>query len=159
MDILKWIKNNRNGKIKVENDLIEVFHENEEHSSIWINATNSCPEGLDILGDFYKKYDGMDLFCSTFKIAASTNTKYVSNVALLFTLNDLKEEVKESNIEFPEKAIPFMYQAGIGYYAVAKSGIIYEWDSELQELSGEYDSIEEIFNEWLNAISKSDYYD
>ena len=47
-----------------------------------------------------------------------------------------------------------MYQAGIGFYALGeKTEKIYEWDTEENELSGEYNSVEEVLGEWLEALS------
>jgi len=46
-----------------------------------------------------------------------------------------------------------MYQAGIGIYALGlESKLIYEWDTEEKMITGNYESLEEIFLEWLSAI-------
>ena len=56
---------------------------------------------------------------------------------------------------FPANSTPFMYQAGIGFYAVSPQGIIYEWDTETREMSGEYCDVLTIFDEWLEATHNS----
>jgi hypothetical protein len=62
--------------------------------------------------------------------------------------------VEISKPRFPENSIPFMYQAGIGFYAVGiKSGKIYEWDTEGSQLTAEYPCIYDILNEWVDAVS------
>ena len=46
-----------------------------------------------------------------------------------------------------------MYQAGIGFYAVGiESGKIFEWDDEAGAVSTEFDCVEAVFDEWLEAV-------
>jgi len=48
-----------------------------------------------------------------------------------------------------------MMQQGIGIYSIGiKSGIIYEFDIEFNKISGEFNSIYEIFTDWIKAIEE-----
>lgn len=154
MDILEWIKKNRPGKIEEFKDRIEIAHNTGDYSTLWLNNQTVQNGMLIKINELYCKYDGMDLFSSTFKVAALYTSKSKNNVVLVHNLQQIAEECNSLQPEFPEDSIPFMHQAGIGFYAVGiKSGKIYEWDEEENELSGEYKSIQEVFDEWVKAIS------
>ncbi len=154
MDILEWIELNRPGRIQEIGDRIEIAHDSGEHSTLWKRVISSCPVALEKLGQVYTKLDGMDLFSSTFKIAASDSPKAKNGVILTFTLDQLKREVSSKGCDFPNDAVPFMYQAGIGYGALnVRTGAVYECESDGGEPSNEYSSLEELMNEWLAAVS------
>jgi hypothetical protein len=154
IDIIKWIQAKRPGRVERLGDRIEITHDTGEHSTIWVNTLQSRGADLEHLSDIYHLYDGMDLFSSTFKIAAINEPKGKSSVVLVQSLAQFAADVKSANPCFPEPAIPFMHQAGIGFYAVGtKSGKIYEWDMEEQRLSAEYANVFDILNEWLKAMS------
>ena len=154
MDILKWIKLNRPGKIEQLEDRIEIAHKTGEHSTVWLNNLKEKRDDIKNLGDMYNKYDGMDLFSSTFKVAALDTPKSKNDVLIVQNLHQVAEDLYSLHPKFPEESVPFMYQAGIGFYAVGiKSGKIYEWDEEENELSGEYESVQEILDEWAKVMA------
>lgn len=154
MDILDWIAANRPGEIRQFRDRIEVIHDSEERSTLWLNNLELKSDNMEHLNEIYTRFDGMDLFSSTFKIAAMDRPKSKNGVVILPTLQQIAEDLNSLHPEFPEDSIPFMYQAGIGFYAVGvKSGRIYEWDEEENVLSGQYESVEDILDEWLKAIA------
>ncbi len=154
MKILNWLLTKQPGQVNEYNDRFEISHDSGEHSTLWKRESGEVPEYFVGLGDIYIEYDGMDLFSSTFKISANTSPKSAEGVEIVDDIEKFNEYVTTMSPIFPEESIPFMYQAGIGLYAVGKkSGRIYEWDTELSELSGEYVNLEEIFEEWLNAIT------
>lgn len=154
MDILEWIKKNRPGKIEQLDDRIEISHDAGDYSTVWLNTQYVIGENTKKIDDLYHLYDGMDLFSSTFKVASLEAPKSKHNVVLVQNLIQIAEDLKTLRPEFPEESVPFMYQAGIGFYAVGiKSGKVYEWDEEENELSDEYESVQEIFDEWLKAMA------
>ncbi len=153
MNIIDWILAKRPGQIDEYDDRYEISHDAGEHSTLFKNSTSKKIQGLNSLGNIYTEYDGMDLFSSTFKISAINSTKSVEGVELVECMQDFLKYVTTTNPEFPEESIPFMYQAGIGIYALGKnSGHIYEWDVEEFTLTGEYEGLEEVFEEWLDAV-------
>ena len=154
MDILSWIQQNRPGRVHDFGDRVEVAHQSGEHSTLWKRQDGDYPAPLNGLLDCYKVYDGIDLFSSTFKIASILKPQQVDGVHITFTLQSLASETSAKNCMFPSGSVPFMYQAGIGYYAVqAPLGKIYEWDAETGEISDEFDSFESIINEWIDAVT------
>jgi hypothetical protein len=153
MGILEWILAQRPGTVQDCGDRLEVKHESGEYSTLWKQVGHKYPGLLGTVSDCYSAYDGIDLFSSTFKLASVIEPQRVDNVKLTFTLAELDDEVKAKCCSFPVGAVPFMYQAGIGYYAVAPaSGSIYEWDIEDRQLSDKFDTIESILSEWISAI-------
>lgn len=154
MELIEWIQANRPGRVERLGDRIEVAHDSGEYSTIWYNTSKARRDDLEHLGDIYVLYDGMDLFSSTFKIAALKEPKGKNNVVLVQSLDQFAVDVQSANPRFPEQAIPFMYQAGIGFYALGiKSGKIYEWDTEDNQLSAEYAHVGDILNEWVESVS------
>ena len=154
MNVIDWILAKRPGELYEYDDRFEISHESGEHSTIWKDKSTGDSDELTNLGEIYAKYDGMDLFSSTFKISAKKSAKSVEGVELVDSIEEFGKYVSTMTPVFPEKSIPFMYQAGIGVYAVGvRSGRIYEWDTEELELSGEYGSLVEIFEECLDAVA------
>ncbi len=154
MDILDWIMQKRPGSIQDLGDHIEISHESGEYSTLWKRVNDTCPASLHILGPIYSSYNGMDLFSSTFKIAASDSPKGKNGVAIVFSLGELREEVSAIGCEFPKNSVPFLYQAGIGYGAVdVDTGAIYECDTDGGAVCDEYASIADLMDDWLAAIS------
>ncbi len=154
MKILNWLLTKQPGQVNEYSDRFEISHDSGEHSTLWKKVSSKVPEYLVGLGDIYTKYDGMDLFSSTFKISSNTSAKSAEGVEIVENIEKFNEYVATINPIFPEDSIPFMYQAGIGIYAVGKkSGRIYEWDTESAELSDEFENLEAIFEEWLDAIT------
>jgi hypothetical protein len=152
MDILDWINRNRPGKTQNLPDRVEIAHESGEHSTLWKRSDNTDLSRLRKLGTVYLQFDGLDLFSSTFKFASVLVPRVKNDVTVIFTLEQLEREVASIGFQFPELSVPFLYQAGIGYCAVdVASGRIYEYDVETG-LSDEYESLEELLNEWLAAI-------
>ena len=130
-----------------------IRHHCGERSTLWVNDNVTTPEVLLPFGDVYSRYNGMDLFTGTFKLFAIDEAKYSGDVPIVGTLDDLQKEVTGLTISFPDSALPFMYEAGIGYYAAGRSsGTIYKWDADEHKLTGEYSSLYCIFDEWLKAV-------
>jgi len=153
MDILKWIEQNRPGSIQDMGDRIEIAHNSGEHSTLWKRVDDSCPVVLEKLGQVYSGFDGLDLFSSTFKFAATDSPRAKNGVTLVFTLDQLQQEVTSKGCNFLYDAVPFMYQAGIGYGALnVQTGEIYECESEGGEPSDKYSSLEELMDDWLAAV-------
>lgn len=153
MDILEWIRLKRPGQVVEIDDRIEITHESGEHSTIWRRSGDSPDSPLAGLSFLYGKYDGMDLFSSTFKVAGLSGAKETGGVVIAPSLRELAEDVGTTNAEFPEEAIPFMYQAGIGFYALGvRTGNVYEWDEEDNEVSSDYASVTALLDEWLEAV-------
>lgn len=155
MKILDWIQNKVPGTITRFPDRVEIKHVNGDYSTLWLRQGETVPENLKSLGDLYEQYDGMDLFSSTFKIAALRESKGKNGVELVFTLAEIGRELSDAGAKLPEEATTFMYRAGIGIYSVSKSGkLIYEWDTEYGELGQEYTDVFAIFDEWLQAVTE-----
>lgn len=153
MELLNWIISRRPGRIIEFDDRFEVEHNSGEHSTLFKNRSENGPLPLEKLGDVFTQYSGVDLFSSTFKLVSLENGKSVSGVELVESLKSFLTYVSKQSPKLPEKSIPFMYQAGIGFYVVGeKTGLIYEWDEEVGEVTGKYRTLEEIFDEWLDAV-------
>ncbi|MCO8125240.1 hypothetical protein NHH03_26115 [Stieleria sp. TO1_6] len=154
MDILRWIRQKLPGVIEELEDRLEITHESGEQSTLWKRTGNSGFDSLQVLGTIYTDFDGLDVFSSTFKFASAEMAKSKNGVDMTFSLALLKQEVSQLGCDFPSASIPFMYQAGIGYGAVdVQTGVIYECDVDSGERSDEYNSLEELMDEWLAAIS------
>ncbi len=154
MNILNWLLTKSPGQVNEFSDRFEISHDSGEYSTLWKRVSGEAPNYFIGLGDVYTEYDGMDLFSSTFKISSNTSAKFSEDVEIVDSIEKFNEYVTMINPIFPEESIPFMYQAGIGIYAVGKkSGRIYEWDTELSELSNQYENLESIFEEWLDAVT------
>jgi len=152
MDILDWINRNRPGKTQDLPDRIEIAHESGEHSTLWKRNDSTDFSRLRKLGTVYMQFDGLDLFSSTFKFASVLIPRVKNNVMVIFTLEQIEIEVASVGCHFPELSVPFLYQGGIGYCPVdIASGRIYEHDAETGQ-SDEYESLEELLDEWLAAI-------
>jgi hypothetical protein len=156
MKLLDWIKTNRPGNVYEYDDRFEIEHQSGEYSTLFKN-TGAYADRMNsyrALCDAYTSFDGADLFSSTFKIASISRPKSVEGVELVDSLSRFQAWVKQLNPAFPEKVVPFMYQAGIGVYAVGEeSGKIYEWDDEQGALTDEFDSLDQVLAEWLDAVS------
>lgn len=149
MDVLHWVQAKRPGTITETLDRIEIAHATGERSTIWIagqSAPNFC-----VGGGFYSRYDGADLFSSTFKIASSMRRER-AGVPLVFSLEEFLVESRHLGVEFPHGTRPFMYQSGIGHYAVDGNGCIHEWDTEIGGITATYPSIIDVLDEWLAAL-------
>lgn len=133
---------------------IQVRHVSGEVSSLWLrDGREPLPVGLDAVSDFYALFDGADLFSSTFKVCALRQPKVRTGVEIVPALDEFARDVKAAGCTFPEEAVPFMVQAGIGIYAVARGhSLIYEWDTETHALSGTYRGLTDILDEWLAAV-------
>ena len=156
MNLLDWIKANRPGNVIEHDDRFEIEHQSGDHSTLFKNsaAHAGTMSSYISLGDTYTAFDGADLFSSTFKIASISVPKSVGDVELVESLSKFQDWVKHLNPSFPESVVPFMYQAGIGVYAVGEeSGKIYEWDDEQGALSDEFDSLDHVLTEWLDAVT------
>lgn len=152
MDLLQWIKTNRPGSATEYSDRIEIAHDCGEHSTLWLRASSPCPEALRTTKVF-DRYDGADLFSSTFKVASIREPKFRDGVQLTFTLAEIASEFSAVRPSLPELSTPFMLQQGIGIYSVGNaSGTIYEWDTELNELTDNFPSVVDVLVQWLEAI-------
>ena len=153
MTLIEWIQENRPGKVQEKSDRFEILHNDGEHSTLWKRLKTIQPESLNLLNDLYSEFDGIDLFSSTFKIASIKEVKSRGGVRFISTLNDYRKELDVFKPEFPEKCIVFMMQQGIGFYSIGiESGIIYEFDIEFNKISRQFNSIYEIFTDWVEAI-------
>lgn len=153
MKIIDWINLNYPGNMLEYDDRFEIAHQSGDCSTLFKNSSKRRIDVLSKLDAVYLDFDGMDLFSSTFKIASINSVKVVEGVELIEPLSSLGGYASSMLAKFPESAVPFMYQAGIGIYAVdAKSGKIYEWDEEQMKIANEYDHLDNIFQEWLDAI-------
>lgn len=153
MDLLQWIKTNRPGTTTEYSDRIEITHDCGEHSTLWLRVKDSCPEALKTT-EVFNRYDGADLFSSTFKIASIREPKFRDGVQLTFTLVEIESEFLADTDSLPELVTPFMLQQGIGIYSVGNvSGNIYEWDTELNELTDNFPCIVDVLDQWLEAVS------
>lgn len=152
MNLLDWIKENRPGTVSERADRIEVAHDCGEHSTLWFNKDKECLHPILGLGIF-QDYDGVDLFSSTFKVASLKKPKVRDGVQITFALKDIEKELLDLGASLPEKVTPFMIQQGMGIYSIgADSGKIYEWDTELNELTGEFSNFYDILSQWLEAV-------
>ncbi|MFT2111866.1 hypothetical protein [Marinomonas sp. 2405UD68-3] len=155
MKLLNWINHNRRGNVSEFDDRFEIAHDSGEHSVLFKKAVNNTDEVcfLKSIGDIYTTFDRIDLFSSTFKISSLNEPKFIEGVEVVEGLAQFNTWAEGQKPLFPEKSIPFMYQAGIGVYAIGKeSGKIYEWDDEQGKLTDEFDNLEDVFQEWLNAV-------
>ncbi len=154
MELLTWIMTNRPGDLIDIGDRIEIEHKSGEHSTLWRRTTGPGGWCEPCLGDAFLKYDGIDLFSSTFKLASTNTPRLVDDVKLVFTFQQIDVKARQLRCLFPAGSVPFMYQAGIGYYACnPTSNSIYEWDTETQAISGMFASLEDILDEWISAVS------
>jgi hypothetical protein len=149
VDILDWVQAKRPGAIAKAPDRIEIAHTTGERSTIWIAQQSA--RHLCVGGGFYLRYDGADLFSSTFKIASSVRRER-AGVPLVSSFDELLVESRHLGVEFPQGTRPFMYQSGIGYYAVDGNGCIHEWDTEIEGLTATFPSIIDVLDEWLAAL-------
>ncbi len=153
METLPWLLEKLPGEIEHKANRIMIRHHCGERSTLWVNDNVTTPEALLLLGDVYSRYNGMDLFTSTFKLFAIDGPTYSGDVPIVGSLDELKNEITGLTISFPESAVPFMYEAGIGYYAADRSrGTIYKWDACEHRLTSEYSGLDCIFEEWLKAV-------
>lgn len=153
MDLLGWLKHAVGGKQVQVDDRIDVLHDTGSVSTLWLRSPESkVPAPLKGLGGVYEAFDGADLFSSTFKIASLSAPRMRGSVPITPTLEQIAEMAVSDGCRFPPGAVPFMMQAGIGFYAVDEQlPKIYEWDTEYEELAGEYEDVSAIFDEWLEA--------
>jgi hypothetical protein len=155
MALIDWLNSNLPGLIEEKSDRFEFAHDSGDHSTIWKRDNPNINQStlMDFLGDFYADYDGIDLFSSTFKIAAAESQRLRGGVKLISTLQEYKNEFDFLKPKLPEEYITFMIQQGIGFYSIGiKSGIIYEWDIDFNKISGEYQDLYQVFYEWLKAV-------
>jgi hypothetical protein len=150
MELLDWITLKRPGDVDSLSGRIEVVHQDGNRSTLWLRTSASIPEPLLSLGDLYEKYDGIDLFSSTFKVASADERQRRGDVDLTFSLKDLRIEFEAYGAGISQDAIPFMIQQGIGIYIIdPSSSEIIEFDTEQGAVSERYGSIFEVLEEWL----------
>jgi hypothetical protein len=155
MNLVDWIVERRPGSVEKNAEYIRISHDNGEYSTFWIqrNELSAWLSG-DVL-EFYRQYDGADLFSSTFKIAAFLERKRVGTMDLAFTLAEMQKSLDGYEFSLPKDSSAFMYQAGIGIYAAEHfSSKIYECDTETMEVTS-YSSLHLIFQEWMDAVSEA----
>jgi hypothetical protein len=152
--IIRWIEAKKPGVLSRVGDELRVSHTDGDVSSLWRREDRTrVPIELQHVRDLYEELDGADLFSSAFKIAAISGRRTREGVVIAPSLADLQEEAEQLDCQFPEGATPFMLQAGIGLYAVARSqALIYEWDTDQGVIANTYEHVEEILDEWLSAV-------
>lgn len=75
MSMFDWLLERRPGSVAQLNDRIWISHERGGNSSLWLNQGLLYPICHGELDEFYRLYDGADLFGSTFKIASINESK------------------------------------------------------------------------------------
>lgn len=151
--LLDWLRHRAPGAEEVIADELRIRHGRRGVSSLWYRSDPIIvPPALRPL-QLYETFDGADLFSSTFKVASIASGRVRGDVEIVPSLASLEADALREGAEIPTGATPFMVQAGIGIYSVAPSGRIYEWDSELGEISGEYGDVLAILDEWWGAMT------
>jgi hypothetical protein len=154
MNLREWIDQNKPGQVTLDKDFVEILHEDDDTSILWLNKDQQCPAILLGLGEIFEIYDGIDLFSSTFKIASIETPKIEQNVKITFTLKEIEDEFLQFKATPPEQSTPFMRQAGIGIYLYGNlTEKIYLWDTELLRFTSKYENIYSIFDKWLSDVS------
>lgn len=152
MKIMDWMRMKMPGDYVEFPDRIDFFHFSGDRSTLWKNTGRTV--GSVALGDAYLSFDGMDLFSSTFKFFSLSEERKLGGVTVVDTVQSLKVEMASIAIPYSVNDIPFMYQAGIGYYVFSPDNeIIYEWDQEACEITEEYLSIFDVLDEWISAVT------
>ncbi|MFK7820085.1 MAG: hypothetical protein AB8G99_15295 [Planctomycetaceae bacterium] len=146
MGIVEWVRERRPGQVIEHEDRFELRHDCGEVSTFW-RGTSATISGILPANS---PVDGMDLFSSTFKVAASV-PRMLGGVKILFSFDELAAELRGSSSPFTSSCVPFMYQAGIGYYALS-DGKIQEWDTMEEEVTGTYALLIDVVAEWLAAV-------
>ncbi len=151
--LLDWLRHRAPGAEEVLTHELRIQHTGRGVSSLWYRADRiAVPPALQPL-QLYETFDGADLFSSTFKVASIASGRVRDDVEIVPSIASLQAVAVREGAEIPTGATPFMLQAGIGIYSVAPSGRIYEWDSELREISGEYADVFAILDEWWGAMT------
>jgi hypothetical protein len=152
MSFVEWLLNERTIAKVEEDEMLILSHENDCRSSLW-HQKEPLPDWIK--GDlryFYSKFDGGSLFDSTFIIAALSVPKSINSVGVVFSQSEIGRELAGYDFELPEPSVAFMYQAGIGIYAVGqRSGLIYECDTETGDVET-HDNLRPIFEQWWEAV-------
>lgn len=152
MNLLDWIQTKIPGSETRLRDRLEIAHQDGSHSTLWYRTEADIPKGLPKL--IYDEFDGIDLFSSTFKIAALKKAKSENGVEIVFSLDSINREFSDQ-VDIPPGSTIFMHQAGIGIYAAfPETDEIIEWDTEMQEITGRYSDLLDILNEWYNAVKE-----
>jgi len=155
MDLMEWLLEKRPGVVTRLDDRIRIAHERGGNSSLWLNKGVAGPICNGELEEFYRLYDGADLFGSTFKIASIEESKRIGNVNITFALGKIQAECDGLGVSFPSDTFPFMYQAGIAFYAASNtSDLIHSWDTETG-CRESYGSLFAIIQEWIDAMDET----
>lgn len=154
MQIIDYVLMRRPGSVRKELEKIEITHDYGGVSTFWLRQSRSpLPDPLDKLADLYQLYDGIDLFSSTFKVASVHDRKSKNGIDITFTLSDLQAELSTYMHKKAAGKTPFMLQQGIGiYYLNDNEDGIYEWDTELSEITGKYSGVIDVIGEWCDAL-------
>ena len=123
------------------------------HFSGFVLQQRPVPESLRRL-EIYDQFDGAVLFSSTFYIASLEIAKEFKGSPATYSLKELGEVAVEDGSKFPDGSIPFMVNTGIGYYALAPTGVILRWDVEFEEHKEYLHAVEQIieaFPGWLGG--------
>ncbi len=151
--LLDWIQRNFPGRVTEHLDRLSINHFDGSCSDIWRRTSATPPPPLfHALGDAYWKYDGMDLFSSAFKLASLTEPRYLSGSWIVPTLDQLAAQAAGDRVAVPNGGVVFMTQAGIGYYFVTGEGRILEWDTASRSIAETFTALDEILNQWRDAI-------
>lgn len=72
-----------------------------------------------------------------------------------FTLSKFQAECDQLKIPFPKDSFPFMYKAGIAYFAASHvSNEFYSWDPETGRL-GIFTSLTSIVQGWIDVMDET----
>lgn len=100
----------------------------------------------------YGEFDGMTLFSSTFKVAAIEAPRALGGVPVVPSLKQLNSYAREDGAQFPEDVLPFMMQAGRGFYGVDPGGSVYLWDQDDSEVRLIEGGVLEVFESWCRNV-------
>jgi len=154
VDFVNYLLSKAPGTIADLDNEVRISHSSGKVSVLWKNRGIPVPSDLDQLKDFYSSYLGASLFSSVFKICSISDNLKRGDVKVVFSIATLQQVILDERVRFPSDSIPFMTQAGIGYYALGPDGTIHEWDTEEAALTGRFDGLCQIVDEWAMAIEQ-----
>lgn len=153
MMFLEWLVSRVPGATQWQDSLLEVSHNSGDKSFLWRREGNTpLPAEIGGVG-LYAEFDGMSLFSGTFKVASSRVPRALRGVNVVPSLAEMNAYAREDGAEFPDGVIPFMMQAGRGFYGVEpEGGTIFLWDTETDELRTIGLRLDDVFEAWLQDM-------
>ena len=152
MDLAAWVLEADPGPREDAGDHIMIHHVSRGTSTLWRRTPGTLlPPAIEVLGP-YEMWDGADLFSSAFKLAAVAGARSLGGVAITPTFVDLQREAAASGWQVSSGAVPFMLGSGQWLYAATPSGLILEFDLEEKTTGSEFQSLEQVLEEWLENV-------